>query len=434
LRKLPVSLALCALSAPALAQSSVTAYGILDVGIADITHSLNFDPNFLTGAPPIITGGTQNAVGMFNGALSASRWGLRGSEDLGGGLKAVFTLEEGFNMQSGAVSDAASALANNGLAGPDGSLDSAISGQIFNRGAFAGISSSTWGTLTAGRQQSFFLDNIAVFDPMQGSQAFSPIGFSGSYGGGGFTDDSRADGSVKYKINVANFTLGALYKFGGVAGASSSRSGEQLNAVYAAGPFAAQVGFEKFIDAFSLANPANTPTGSIAATAGDTTAYMVAAKYTCDPVTFRLGYEREEIADPSNPTIDATVTTLFNQTIASVNVTKFETDKNLNVYWAGLNWDMTPAFTLSVAGYHVAQDQYDSLSKGKTSVNPSGVLNYFSLVADYHVTKRTDTYAGVMDSIATGGSQTTIKAGGLVTTAYTVNSDRIVAIGARHMF
>ena len=80
------------------------------------------------------------------------------------------------------------------------SADSAISGQMINRGAYVGLSSNTWGTLTAGRQQSFFLDNIAIFDPMMDSQAFSPIGISGKYGAGGSTDDSRVDNGVKYRI------------------------------------------------------------------------------------------------------------------------------------------------------------------------------------------------------------------------------------------
>jgi general bacterial porin, GBP family len=415
LRKSLISLAplaLCAFVSAAFADdSSVTVYGTLDTGIANVQHSLDFDPNFVTAVNPTINGGTQSATGLFNGGLSATKWGIKGQEDMGGGLKALFLLEQGFSLPSGSVSNAALSLANNGAAGPNTSVDSAISGQFFNRGAYVGVSGG-YGTLTLGRQQSFFLDNVAIFDPMLGSQAFSPLGFSGSYGGGGFTDDSRTDNSLKYKLNAGDFSLGALYKLGGIAGSANAQSAYELNGVYATGPFAVQLGFEDFIDAFSLSNPGNAPTGAISAIAANTKAGMLAAKYTWNPITVRLGFEREEFNNPSNPGKAATATTgatgdlavnsLFGQTISSVNVSKYASQKTLNVYWLGAGYDITPAFTLAAAVYHIAQNSYESGTTTLTTT-ASGALNYYSLVGDYHLSKRTDMYAGVMQDQASGG-------------------------------
>jgi predicted porin len=72
------------------AQSSVTLYGILDVGVEYANHVAQ-------------TGGSSSAVREQSGNLAGSRWGFKGNEDLGGGYKAVFTLESGFNLNNGTL-------------------------------------------------------------------------------------------------------------------------------------------------------------------------------------------------------------------------------------------------------------------------------------------------------------------------------------------
>src|ERR1700758_2108659 len=105
--------ALC-LAATAHAQSSVTLYGLIDAGIT-YTNNQHGQKNF------------QATSGDING----SRFGLRGAEDLGGGLKAIFTLENGFSIQNGQLGQG---------------------GRLFGRQAFVGLSSDSYGTLTVGRQ------------------------------------------------------------------------------------------------------------------------------------------------------------------------------------------------------------------------------------------------------------------------------------------
>jgi predicted porin len=88
-------------AAPAAAADSVELYGVLDTGIARVEHSLNFDPNHPVEIIPYANApGMHSVVGMYNGGLSASRWGIRGTEDMGNGMKAIFDLESAINVRT----------------------------------------------------------------------------------------------------------------------------------------------------------------------------------------------------------------------------------------------------------------------------------------------------------------------------------------------
>src|ERR1700748_3545405 len=88
--KLTVAAAAASLGAQAaMAQSSVTMYGILDTGVEYLTHA-------------DAKGDSLVRVPKITGTIP-SRWGIRGKEDLGGGYPAIFTLENGFNVGNGAV-------------------------------------------------------------------------------------------------------------------------------------------------------------------------------------------------------------------------------------------------------------------------------------------------------------------------------------------
>ena len=127
--------AITALSAPTFAQSSVTLYGVADVGIATAS---NRDGKRWTG--------------QDSGRLQSSRFGLRGSEDLGDGLRANFTFESGLNLTTGA---------------------SASSAVFFNRQAFMGLSSNTTGSLTMGRQYTPIYDQLIL---LSGAPTFGVAG------------------------------------------------------------------------------------------------------------------------------------------------------------------------------------------------------------------------------------------------------------------
>ena len=100
--------------------------------------------------------------------------------------------------------------------------DSSRTGQWDNSQGFIGLSNKTYGTLTVGRVNTLSLDAINSYDPMGGSYAFSPLGFSGSFAGFGDTEAARANTAVKYRLEVpypsfygANFRVGGLVQWGG---------------------------------------------------------------------------------------------------------------------------------------------------------------------------------------------------------------------------
>ncbi len=96
------------------------------------------------------------------------------------------------------------------------SSNSSLDGQLFNRQAFVGLSSTQYGSIAFGRNYNFIYDVVTNYDPVLQAQTFSALGSSNTIGGGGgISEDTRVDNSIKYKINVSGVNFGALYKFGG---------------------------------------------------------------------------------------------------------------------------------------------------------------------------------------------------------------------------
>ncbi|WP_414449667.1 porin [Burkholderia sp. 22PA0099] len=154
------------------AQSSVTLYGILDTGVELVTH-----------AGP--TGGRVVRMPGITGSVP-SRWGVRGTEDLGGGYAATFVLEDGFNVRSGDV--------NQG-------------GRLFGRQAWVGVT-NRYGTLSFGRQ--YTMSYWAILDSDQlGPDIYGGVGSIDSY-----IPNARSDNTIAYKGSFSGVTLGGTYSFG----------------------------------------------------------------------------------------------------------------------------------------------------------------------------------------------------------------------------
>nr|WP_245964719.1 porin [Trinickia dinghuensis] len=156
----------------ASAQSSVTLYGILDTGIEMVTHADAAGDRVVR--MPGLTGSMP------------SRWGLRGKEDLGGGLATIFTLENGFNTRAGDI--------NQG-------------GRLFGRQAWVGLS-SPYGALTFGRQYTMTLWAIVDSDIL-GPDIYGGVGSFDAY-----VPNSRSDNTIAYKGTFDGFTAGATWSFG----------------------------------------------------------------------------------------------------------------------------------------------------------------------------------------------------------------------------
>ena len=147
----------------AKAETSVILYGIVDTGVAYEQVK----------ARDSVTGEKLKATrtGLKDGGLSGNRWGLKGSEDLGDGLRANFRLESGFNLSNG---------------------HQAQDGRLFGRWATVGVSGDSWGSLDFGRQ-----DNVAsrFFVDAYGTGKWD-TGAVRAFGGG--VDGLRLDNAVVY--------------------------------------------------------------------------------------------------------------------------------------------------------------------------------------------------------------------------------------------
>ena len=127
MKKNLIALAVLAASGVASAQSTVTLYGIADVWFGSTKNEGLANPS------------RQTMVG--SGGVDESRFGLKGSEDLGGGLKANFVLEQGFNIDNGSQATAGQAFSRQAYVGFSGGFGEAKIGKVAT--AYDDISGAT---------------------------------------------------------------------------------------------------------------------------------------------------------------------------------------------------------------------------------------------------------------------------------------------------
>lgn len=381
--------------------SSLQLYGILDIAVGTVEHSANASPSFPATVNPVSKVSTKfnnSVTGMFNGGISDSRWGIKGTEDLGGGLSAFFGLESGINAQSGELNNAAAAIAgNNSTVG----AASALSGQLFNRGAFVGLRDSRFGSIAFGRTTTIGYDTIANYDPLHMAQLFSPLGFSGSYSSGGITEGSRTDNNVKYTNRFNNFNVGLSYSFGGQAGDFRAGSTFGANIGYEIGSFGIQAVYYEARDIVhsGALTGANSPTSPLVGTnvgalsLNDDDDFLIAARYGLGPLTIKAGYERYELKAPSDPIVNGSTTNYFGFTGTLTNTVS--TTKT-NVFFAGGDYKFSPELDVSLG-------VYDTQTLQSTGVAGGNQLQY-SALADYNISRRTDVYLGYMFSHFNGAA------------------------------
>ncbi|MBN3809032.1 porin [Paraburkholderia sp. Ac-20347] len=192
------------------AQSSVTMYGILDAGLSYLKTS---DGNRYT---------------LQNGTIYGNRWGLRGSEDLGGGLRAIFQVESGFQIGTGKSSQGS---------------------RLFGRQSFVGLSSSRWGTVDAGRMYEPIVDLV---HPLTADGSYGSVVFAtpGDVDNNDFS--SRVSNAIKYVSPIINgLKFEALVAPGGVAGSLGQGYTWSTAAVYSTGPFRIAAGYHDSVNANS---------------------------------------------------------------------------------------------------------------------------------------------------------------------------------------
>ncbi len=432
-----VALALCA-GVPLLAGDAPTVqvYGILDTGVAHVERAQNFSSDFVVGTYPLLQKGmTTGATGMFDGGLSQTRFGIKASADLAEGWKAIATLESAFMLTSGRIGNCTESLAENG--GKSANANSAISGQLFARGAYVGVSSDNYGTLTFGRQQNLMFDIMIPYDACGMAQLFTPIGFAGSFLGGGVTENSRVDSSIKYRVKVQDFTVSALYKVSGAKGpdATAATACNEITVEWNHGPFGIYAGYQDLRNGVTYAanangsavtvvtnigNPTSTPVvppttatvysqGTIKATVYDTTNVNAGAKYKIGPVLVALGYQQIKFEDPTAGDaayfsgLAAGSQYAYGQQIASYTVNAIGPNaKKQTLTSLTAAWDVTSKFKLMGGYYHVGINDYSV--NLPASAKGSQTNAYISAIADYSFTKAFDCYAGLMNVSASGNA------------------------------
>lgn len=189
---------LCAGSA--WAQSSLTLYGMVDAGLRYETHATDYGSD---GAPVI----TRSRLRMpLGGGMSESFWGVKGSEDLGGGLQALFQMESHFDLR-------------NGRTFPDDTQNFQLS--------FVGLQSATWGQLTFGRQYNVAMEAVSL---AYGSNLWADY-FNAFKPEHTLLAGSKTNNMVHYGAQLGDVVLLAQYAVG--EGQGSARRGSQYGAALA---------------------------------------------------------------------------------------------------------------------------------------------------------------------------------------------------------
>ena len=378
--------ALGAFAGVAHAQSSVTLYGIIDEGF-----------NINTNA------GGKHLYNLSSGVLQGSRWGLRGTEDLGGGLKAIFVLENGFDTNTGKLGQG---------------------GLLFGRQAFVGLSSN-YGSITLGRQYDSAVDYVG---PLEVGDQWG--GYITAHPGDldNLNNDYRVNNSIKFTSNNYNgLTFGGLYSLGGVAGETGRNQIFSLGAGYANGPLVLGAAY------LNARNPAvsffgnNTSTSTPSAVtspviAGYTSAntYQVIAAggaYTFGAATIGGTYSNTKFMN-----LGSSAASPFSGQTATFN------NGEVN-----FKYQLTPALLVGAA--------YDYTRGSKIEGNSAPEYHQGSLGIDYFLSKRTDIYiVGVYqhalgDTLSTTGTKVVPAVASISNLTASANQNQLTArVGIRTKF
>ena len=358
----------------AQAQSSVTLYGIVDVNYMWQEVPTNVGT---TAAPRVV----QESFSAINsGHQSGSRWGLRGSEDLGGGMKAIFTLEGGFGTDTGTLGQSSASAPN---------------GRLFGRQAWAGISTGM-GAVVAGRLATFS-SGTGSFDMFGRADPFL-TGFGLASLGSTFISANalRVDNAVAYQSpKFAGFQGGIGYTTR-TDGAEQVPSGLNTSAFisavnWEAGPFWVSLTYDE-------ANRDNAPKQKH---------IQLGATFDLGPVRLHGAY-----ADQSN--ITAIPNSFGGNGQFVVLPAGFDYDNN--AYMLGLTWTVG---AFKVFGSYQVSDA-DSRTVNGVRFEPD--YNIYGVGATYNLSRRTNLYASYAARDADGT---------LVGNNFNYKQ---LALGVRHLF
>ncbi len=351
-KRILVAAVLGSIGVAAHAQSSVTLYGLIDAGVSYVNHA---------GA------NSQSLTKYDDGVAQGSRWGLKGSEDLGGGLKAIFTLENGFNSGNGTLGQ---------------------NSREFGRQAFVGLAKDGIGSVTFGRQYSLSTDMVGPYttgsNTVAGNYAYHINDLDQ-------LTSSRVDNSVKItSANFAGVTFGALYGFSNQAGAFAGAPGTaaaatsgsartySFGANYAAGPIgvgAAYTDIRYPSQQLGISTAVTNASVPAALNIKELRTFGIGARYLMGPAAFWANWTNTRLVQIPGTGPSALI---------------------FDAYEAGAKYSLTPAL---VAGLG-----YTYMHLGDAA---QGHFNQVDLSVDYALSKRTDVYVLGAYQKASGNNGTT---------------------------
>jgi len=372
------------------AQSSVTLYGLIDGGL---TYTNNQVGN--------------SAWQMRSGTVNGSRFGLRGSEDLGGGLKAIFTLETGFNINNGALGQ---------------------SSRMFGRQAFVGLASDQFGAVTLGRQYDSVVDFLAPLS-ITGTQYGGTIA-AHPYDNDNLNNSLRFNNTVKYtSANYNGLKFGGTYSFSNSAQFANNRA-YSVGASYNYGGLNVAGGYLQLnnsmtdFQGLSTSNPGavtGTATQEWTFAAGTQRTFGAGVNYTFGPATAGFVYSQTNLSNAAGGGISAAQSGTAGGIAFAGNSARFQN------FEGNIRYALTPA--LSLAGAY-------TYTRGNLGggVNPN--FNSVSLQSDYALSKRTDVYLqGNWQHVSSNSYGIGANLNGLgANSASTTQNQIAVAVGMRHRF
>jgi predicted porin len=365
--------ALASVATVAQAQSSVTVYGIMDVGIAKSTN---------------INSAGQSVTGMANGGLSTSRIGFRGVEDLGGGLKANFNLEAEILGDVGSQASTPEAL--------------------FARQSTVGLEGG-FGRVDLGRINSGSYALQAKFDPM-GANNIGGIIATGQVGQvrveNSVTFTSPSFNGLQVALQTGTRTSTTTATYGEMAGETTGNRNNTASLSYTAGNLELATYIADSKDAAGTKLHDNT--GAF-------------ARYNFGVARVTAGYIN---VDLKNKAAAASTTAANNTSGAFANGNTIETTKT----FVGVN---VPVGTNTTITGMVEQIQY----KRQASTDQEPMI--YTLAATYNLSKRTSLYAIYSQVNQDNGSaQTNVSTSKFAEfSAAVADKDKSsYAVGIRHSF
>jgi predicted porin len=274
-------LAALSLNNSANAQTNVQVYGLIDAGVEAVNHA---GPN------------DHGLVRVISGGKNTSRWGFRGTEDLGGGLKAVFNLEGGILMDTGAAD-----------------------GALFKRQANVGLEGS-FGRVVIGRSFTTTYDLVIRFDPLGFAPNYSWATTGAATGPSKYGMTTAFDNLIKYTGHAGGFTYGASIGLGEQAGNAADSRKYAVGGSWAGGPLSLMAAYEQI-------------NGNVLPATGnrdETTAFHLGAAYQAGQWRYHAGMRGYKLESGKAATPDVRGDT----------------------YWLGIT-DVIGKVTLTGAVYHI---------------------------------------------------------------------------------